>query len=86
VIRLVLWGLLLYIGYRIVISLTKTKTHQAAPSRNHGDATIIHKDPVCGIYVSEVEAVVGTHNGQRIYFCSHTCLKKFQENLDHTKN
>ena len=84
--QLLFWGLLLYIGYRIFLSLKKTKNHQATPFRNQGDATIIHKDPVCGIYISEVEAVVGTQNGQRIYFCSHACLNKFRENTDHTKN
>lgn len=86
--RLLLWVLLLYIGYRIVSSLTRTrvKSHQSSPSRSDENATIIHKDPVCGIYVSEEEAIVGIHNGQRLYFCSNSCLDKYREKLDHTEN
>jgi len=84
--RLVLWGLLLYIGYRIVLSLTKAQTHQSTSGNKREDTTTIHKDPVCGIYVSEEEAIIGSHDGQRLYFCSHACLEKYRENLDHTRN
>ncbi len=84
--RLVLWGLLLYIIYRIVSSLKKVPTHQNASFNKREETTTIHKDPVCGIYVSEEEAIIGSHDGQRLYFCSHACLDKYRENLDHTKN
>ncbi|NVN90426.1 MAG: YHS domain-containing protein [Desulfuromonadales bacterium] len=83
--RLLLWGLLLYFGYRIVMSLTQPRTSRTAPPTNRENVTTTHKDPVCGMYVSEEDAVVGNHNGQRLYFCSRTCLDKYKENLDHTQ-
>ena len=85
-IRLLLWGLLLYFGYRIVLSLIKPRTSQTIPPASRTHVTTTHKDPVCGMYVTEDDAVVGNHNGQRLYFCSHTCLDKYRENLDHTQN
>jgi YHS domain-containing protein len=85
VIRLLVIGLLLYIGYRIVISLASAKKPQAKPGEGCGSAGVeAHRDPICGVYVSEDDAVVGKLDGQRHYFCSMKCLEKFREKLDHT--
>lgn len=83
-IRLLIWGLLLYVGYRIIISLTSSKKPQTKPagSRDPGEET--YRDPVCGLYVSEETAVIGRHDGQRHYFCSMNCLEKYREQLDHS--
>ncbi len=83
-IRLLVMGLLLYIGYRIIISLTATKKppEKSAGNRDAGEET--YRDPVCGLYISEDDAVVGKLDGQRHYFCSMACLEKFREQLDHT--
>ena len=83
-IRLLIWGLLLYVGYRIIIALTSSNKPQtkSAGSRDPGEET--HRDPVCGVYVSEETAVIGRHDGQRHYFCSMNCLEKYREQLDHT--
>ena len=82
-VKLLIWGLLLYIGYRIIISLTSANKlpTKSAGSRDPGEET--HRDPVCGVYVSEEKAVVGNHAGQRHYFCSMGCLEKYREQLDH---
>lgn len=80
--RLVLIGLLLYIGYRIVVSLTSAKKTPAKTARGT-DGEMIYRDPVCGVYVSEDAAVIGRHDGQRHYFCSIGCLEKYREQLDH---
>jgi YHS domain-containing protein len=83
-IRLLIWLLLIYIGYRVVMSLVTGKKSETV---NHGcaaDAAITHRDPVCGMYVSEEDAVVGRLDGQRHYFCSMNCLEKYREQLDHT--
>lgn len=82
-IRFLIWGLLLYIGYRIIISLASPKKTTAKPVGKTGSAETTHRDPVCGVYVSEEQAVVGSHNGQRHYFCSMDCLEKYREKLDH---
>jgi YHS domain-containing protein len=39
------------------------------------------KDPVCGLYVSGDDAVVGRLSGEKIYFCSMACLEKYREKL-----
>ena len=82
-VKLLIWGLLLYIGYRIIISLTSANKPptKSAGSRGPGEET--HRDPVCGVYVSEEQAVIGNHDGQRHYFCSMDCLEKYRERLDH---
>lgn len=83
-IRLLIWGLLLYIGYRIIISLTSAKKPLSKPAGNRDPAEETHRDPVCGLYVSEESAVIGRHDGQRHYFCSMNCLEKYREQLDHS--
>lgn len=83
-IRFLVVGLLLYIGYRIIISLTSAKKTPTKSAEKSIPATETHRDPVCGIYVSEEDAVVGRLDGQRHYFCSMDCLEKFREQLDHT--
>jgi YHS domain-containing protein len=84
VIRLLMWGLLIYIGYRMIIALTGQKRPPVDKSSARGTALSTQRDPICGVYVSEEDAVVGTLDGQRHYFCSHACLEKFREQLDHT--
>lgn len=82
-IRLFIWGLLLYIGYRIIISMTSGRKTVSKPVGKMGSAEATHRDPVCGVYVSEEQAVVGRLDGQRHYFCSMDCLEKYREQLDH---
>ena len=74
--RLLIIGLLLYIGYRIVVSLISAKNPltKSGGSRDPGIET--HRDPVCGVYVSEETAVIGRLDGERHYFCSMNCLEK----------
>ena len=85
-IRLLIWALLIYIGYRIVLSLTGAKGGSSDLPRGNNAAELTHQDPVCGVFVSEEDAVVGRYEGQRHYFCSHTCLEKFREQLNHTSS
>lgn len=83
-IRLLLWVLLIYIGYRILTAIFSPKKHAAVHARGRETVMTTRQDPICGVYVSEEDAVVGTLNGQRHYFCSHACLEKFREQLNHT--
>jgi len=85
-IRLLFWLLLIYIGYRVISALVAGKKKEAV---NHGtvaDAAVTHLDPVCGMYVSEDDAVVGRLDGQRHYFCSIACLEKYRDQLDHSQH
>ncbi|MBI2354062.1 MAG: YHS domain-containing protein [Deltaproteobacteria bacterium] len=76
--------LLIYIGYRIVKAMIGGKENRPEAAHTRDEAEVTHRDPVCGVYVSERDAVVGRLEGQRHYFCSMTCLEKFREQLDHT--
>jgi YHS domain-containing protein len=84
VLRLLIWGLLLYVGYRIVLALISGKKLRTKPAERAKTVAETHRDPVCGIYVSEEQAVIGNHNGRRHFFCSMDCLEKYREQLDHT--
>lgn len=83
-IRFLIVGLLLYIGYRIVISLTSNKKPLTKTDASRDSSVETYRDPVCGVYVSEETAVIGRHNGERHYFCSMNCLEKYREQLDHS--
>lgn len=80
--RFLIVGLLLYIGYRMIISLTSAEKPPAKPAGGRGHAEETHLDPVCGVYVSGEDAVIGRHDGRRHYFCSMDCLEKYREQLD----
>ena len=85
-IRVLIIGLLLYIGYRLIISLTSAKNPLTKHSGERDAGVETFRDPVCGVYVSEEDAVVGRHDGQRHYFCSMNCLEKYREQLDHSSS
>jgi YHS domain-containing protein len=77
--RLLLWLLLFYIGYRIVKALLTGGEKKSSPKTALEGETF--QDPVCGTYVSPEDATVGRLEGEKIYFCSMSCLKKYQERL-----
>jgi len=85
VIRLLIWALLAYIGYRIVVRLIKGKDDEPEISTEKENAAITYQDPVCGVFVSEDDAVIGRLGGERYYFCSKECLEKFQDKLENKK-
>ncbi len=80
--RLLVWCLLLYIGYRLLKSALSAEKSTGAARRAVDEETV--RDPICGVYLSRDDAVVGTLEGTRHYFCSLDCLEKFREQLDHT--
>lgn len=75
--RFILWLILAYIGYRVIKGYLAGRDGAEEPVR--GAETF--QDPVCGIYVSAEDATIGRLEGERIYFCSHACLEKYQEKL-----
>jgi YHS domain-containing protein len=85
-IRLLIWLLLIYIGYRVILAMTAGKKTAEVNHDTATDAATTYRDPVCGLYVSEEDAVVGKLEGQRHYFCSMACLEKFREQLDHPQH
>ena len=85
-IRMLIWLLVIYIGYRIISQLFNKKKPDAVKQSNTPDAATTYKDPVCGMYVSEDDAVIGKLDGQRHHFCSMACLDKYREQLDQSKS
>ncbi|MDD2366003.1 MAG: transcriptional regulator [Desulfuromonadaceae bacterium] len=83
-IRFIMVGLLFYIGYRIIVSITSSKISAKASDKRDNNTTETYIDPICGLYVSAEDAVVGKLDGERHYFCSMNCLEKFRDKLDQT--
>jgi YHS domain-containing protein len=77
-IRLILYGILIYFGYRIVkpwiVSFMKSSEDNAVPSS--GDTELI-RDPQCGTYFLRQRGVEARIGGKRIYFCSEECRDKY---------
>jgi len=76
--ELLIWLLLAYVAYRMLTGPGR-KNQSGGEKGPAGEET--HRDPVCGVYVAHDDAVVGNLQGERIYFCSMECLKKFQDRL-----
>jgi YHS domain-containing protein len=58
-------------------SAAKQRSPMAPPPAQAG-STMLHKDPVCGAYVSEAVAVTLKDNGQTMWFCSEACRDKYR--------
>jgi len=82
-IRLLLWLLFIYIGYRVIQTLTSSKKKEPELRSASSEGVATYRDPICGMYVSEDDAIVGKLDGQRHFFCSMACLEKYREQLDH---
>ncbi len=78
-IRLLMWLLLGYIAYMIFRG--RSGNRELPKEKPTGEVT--HRDPICGIYVAENDAVIGRCEGERIYFCSMACLEKYREQVTH---
>ncbi|HID70548.1 MAG TPA: hypothetical protein EYP35_08850 [Desulfobacterales bacterium] len=84
-IRLVIIGLLLYIGYKLVTGDWKKKTTDKAKKSvqdKQDDSTItdvLVEDPVCHKLVPRQQAVRLEHKTRKetIFFCSEACCKQF---------
>ncbi len=78
--RILIWLLIGYIGYRIVRGcLNAGEKPSALKTEAEGET---FQDPVCGVYVSPEDATVGKLEGEKLYFCSVHCLEKYQERLN----
>lgn len=40
------------------------------------------RDPICGVYVTRDDAVVGNLEGEKLHFCSKACLERFRDQLE----
>ncbi len=79
-IRLLFFILIGYCVYLVIKGGMKKSVESRKTESPKGE--IAHKDPVCGVYVAEEDAVIGRYEGERIYFCSMECLEKFRESVE----
>ncbi len=74
---------LIMVGYCVymIFKVAVKKTVQSRPV-DTPEGEITHKDPVCGVYVTEDDAVVGRLEDKKVYFCSMECLERYRESLE----
>jgi YHS domain-containing protein len=72
--------ILFYVGFRIIQGFLNARKQEEQTLPPTGEET--HRDPVCGVYVADEDAVVGRIEGERVYFCSMACLEKYQQQLE----
>lgn len=81
--RILIWLILIYVGFKIVQGFIRTRREEreaSAPPEPVREETF--QDPVCGVYVAEDDAVIGRLEGERLHFCSMACLEKYRERLE----
>ncbi|HEY6871332.1 MAG TPA: transcriptional regulator [Geobacteraceae bacterium] len=76
--RLLIWLLIGYCAYL----LFKGRSSKEIPPATGQKGEETHRDPVCGVYVAEDDAVIGRVEEKRVYFCSMECLEKYREQLE----
>ncbi|MEE4239873.1 MAG: hypothetical protein V2I36_00290 [Desulfopila sp.] len=79
-IRIVIIGILLYIGYLLIKggSGKKKKEKENAEKKSlAGVSDVLVEDPVCKKLVPKQQAVTLQHQDTTIYFCSEECCKTF---------
>jgi len=81
--RLLILAVIGYILYRFLwrgddFGLSKLRKRKKSP---HPQAPLeeMKKDPVCGTYIPEKQAIKHRVNGETYFFCSLECQKKFLE-------
>jgi YHS domain-containing protein len=86
--KLILLGVVIYIlykllwkGERVLFFKPKWKTRQKQQRGRQPQAPLeeMKKDPVCGTYIPEHQAVKYRHGSETYYFCSEECKRKFQQ-------
>ncbi|MFO8055685.1 MAG: YHS domain-containing protein [bacterium] len=85
-VRLIVILVLAMFAYFTVRNLFKSpsrkvegKRPEDAGSRDLEDQSEMAQDPVCGTYVQAETSPSLVRRGQRIYFCSDECMKKFMD-------
>jgi YHS domain-containing protein len=75
--------LLFWLLRSLLVNAFSRRRRPASPATNQSPARpatpggTLHKDPVCGTYVSGDSAITLTVKGEKVYFCSRDCCDKF---------
>jgi uncharacterized protein len=79
-IRLLIFGLLIYLGYRAVRTLVdgSSLNGRSVSGKNVGKIDdVMIKDPYCEVYFPQKEGVHLREGGKDLYFCSEDCRDKY---------
>ncbi|PHR29756.1 MAG: hypothetical protein COA36_02565 [Desulfotalea sp.] len=82
-VRIIIIGILLYIGYRLIVGGSKKKNDPAPKMKepdNIAQNDTLEEDPVCKKLVPRLRAVQFEHNGKTHYFCSEKCCNTYRKN------
>jgi len=89
ILRILRFLLLLGIGYFLYkvlwkgegLGILKSRSKKKQGHFNKSPKVIeeMKKDPVCGTYIPENQAITYRRNGTTYYFCSEECKQKFKE-------
>lgn len=79
--RLILWGLIVYLAYRVLKSQFRIGG-QAGTGRDTGPPDqvddLMVQDPACGVYFPKKDAYHLRFKGKDLYFCSPACRDKYR--------
>lgn len=80
--RLLLFGILIYVGYRVFKAWASpgkstTRTSEQGGLTKVDDVMV--KDPFCQTYFPERKGIRGVIEGKTYYFCSTVCRDRFLE-------
>ncbi len=72
---------LIIVGYVLYQMFKGRPAEKELPKESVPDEETF-KDPVCGVYVTKEDAVIGTLDGEKLHFCSMACLERFRDQLE----
>ena len=77
--RIFLIAVIVYLVYRWLWPGKRPGAAKAGDRTAGGKLEEMKKDPICGTYVPESQALTMKIDKQTYFFCSETCKKKFAE-------
>jgi uncharacterized protein len=80
IVRLIFFGILAYLLYRIVkgVFSPKAKVHRGRPQ---GIVDEMVQDPLCKTYVPRRDSIRRVIQGEEVFFCSDECADKYESQV-----
>lgn len=77
--RIILYGLLVYIVYKFIRIYQKLGQKDNAHRQARKSSGHMVKDEICNTYLPQEDSIKAIHQGKEYYFCSQECRQKFLE-------
>src|SRR3972149_8684664 len=61
------------------MNLHSHSAHTLAAASSRTGTQALAKDPICGMMVDKATALTSARGGRTYYFCSHNCLRTFED-------